>query len=239
MGAVTLAFVAGIVSFTSPCCLPLMPGYVAYVSGTAAEGEGRLAVRSRVLGSAVLFVLGFAVIFTAMGAGASALGPLIVRNRLVLERVAGVLVVFMGLLTIGIVRIPFLLREARLDLRRIRPGPLGAVPLGMAFAVGWTPCVGPVLASILAAAATTRTAWVGAGLLFAYAVGLGIPFLLLAWGHSRASMTFSWLRRHGRAMEVVGGGVLIAMGVLMLAGRWTALFTPLIRWFVQNDWPPI
>jgi cytochrome c-type biogenesis protein len=239
VGAVALAFVAGIISFTSPCCLPLMPGYVAYVSGAAARVEGTVAVRSRVLGAAVLFVLGFAAIFTAMGAGASAVGPLILRNRLLLERVAGVLVVFMGLLTIGVVRVPFLLREARLDLRRVRPGPLGAVPLGMAFAVGWTPCVGPVLASILAAAATTRTAWSGAGLLFVYALGLGIPFLLLAWGHARASTALSWLRRHGRAIEVLGGAVLIAMGVLMMIGRWTLLFTPLIRWFAQNDWPPI
>jgi cytochrome c-type biogenesis protein len=239
LGPVALAFVAGIVSFTSPCCLPLMPGYVAYVSGTAADGEGGVTVRSRVIGSAALFVLGFAAIFTAMGAGASAVGPFIVRNRLVLERVAGVLVVFMGLLTIGVVRIPFLMREARLDLRRVRPGPLGAVPLGMAFAVGWTPCVGPVLASILAAAATTRTAWAGAGLLFVYALGLGVPFLLLAWGHARASTAFSWLRRHGRAIEVAGGGLLIAMGVLMLTGQWTRLFIPLIRWFARNDWPPI
>jgi cytochrome c-type biogenesis protein len=239
MGAVSLAFVAGIVSFTSPCCLPLMPGYVAYVSGTAAGGEAGVAVRSRVFGSALLFVMGFAAIFTAMGAGASVIGPIIVRNRIVLDRVAGLLVVVMGLLTIGIVRVPFLLREARIDLRRVRPGPLGAVPLGMAFAIGWTPCVGPVLASILAAAATTRTAWAGAGLLFVYALGLGIPFLLLAWGHARASTAFSWLRRHGRTIEVLGGTVLIAMGVLMLTGQWTRLFTPLIRWFVQNDWPPI
>jgi cytochrome c-type biogenesis protein len=239
VGVVSLAFVAGIVSFTSPCCLPLMPGYVAYVSGTAAGHEGGVAVRSRVLGSALLFVVGFAAIFTALGAGASAIGPLIVRNRMVLERVGGLLVVVMGLLTIGVVRIPFLMREARIDLRRVRPGPLGAVPLGMAFAVGWTPCVGPVLASVLAAAATTRTAWAGAGLLFVYALGLGIPFLLLAWGHARASTAFSWLRRRGRTIEVLGGTVLIAMGVLMLTGQWTRLFTPLIRWFVQNDWPPI
>ena len=238
-GPVALALVAGAISFTSPCCLPLMPGYVAYVSGTAADGEGGVAVRKRVLGSAALFVLGFAAVFTAMGAGASAIGPAILRNRLVLERVAGVLVLLMGLLTIGVLRIPFLLREGRLDLHRIRPGPAGAVPLGMAFAVGWTPCVGPVLTSILAAAAVSRTAWAGAGLLFVYSLGLGIPFLLLAWGHSRASTALAWFRRHGRGIERVGGAVLVAMGVLMLTGQWTRLFTPLIRWFAQNNWPPI
>jgi cytochrome c-type biogenesis protein len=238
-GPVALAFVAGVISFTSPCCLPLMPGYLGYVSGTAADTGGGVAVRRRVLGSAALFVLGFAAVFTAMGAGASAIGPAIVRNRLVLERVAGVLVIAMGLLTMGVLRIPFLLREARLDLRRVRPGPGGAVPLGMAFAVGWQPCVGPVLASILAAAAATRTAWAGAGLLFVYSLGLGLPFLLLAWGQARAAAAFAWFRRHGRTIERVGGAILVAMGLLMITGQWTRLFIPLIRWFARNDWPPI
>jgi cytochrome c-type biogenesis protein len=239
LGPVALAFVAGVISFTSPCCLPLMPGYVGYVSGAAVGPEGGVAVRRRVLGSAALFVVGFAVVFTAMGAGASAIGPAIVRNRLMLERIAGVLVIFMGLVTIGAFRIPFLLREARFDLRRIRPGPRGAVPLGMAFAVGWAPCVGPVLASILAAAAATRTAWTGAGLLFVYSLGLGIPFLLLAWGQARASSTLAWFRRHGRAIERLGGTILVLMGILMVMGQWTRLFTPLIRWFARNQWPPI
>jgi cytochrome c-type biogenesis protein len=239
MGPVALAFVAGVISFTSPCCLPLMPGYVGYVSGAAAEGHGGVAVRKRVFVAAGLFVLGFAIVFTAMGAGASAIGPAIVRNRLVLERIAGVFVIFMGLMTVGLFRVAFLLREARLDLRRIRPGPAGAVPLGMAFAVGWQPCIGPVLASILAAAAATRTAWAGAGLLFVYSLGLGIPFLLLAWGHARASTAFDWFRRHGRAIERVGGTILVLMGILMVTGQWTRLFTPLIRWFARNQWPPI
>lgn len=239
VGPVALAFVAGVISFTSPCCLPLMPGYVGYVSGTATESAGGVARRRRVLGSAALFVLGFAAVFTAMGAGASAIGPAIVRNRLMLERIAGVLVLLMGLLTIGALRIPLLLREKRFDLRRVRPGPGGAVPLGMAFAVGWQPCVGPVLASVLAAAAATRTAWAGAGLLFVYSLGLGIPFLLLAWGHARASTAFAWFRRHGRAIERVGGSILVLMGILMVTGQWTRLFTPLIRWFSRNQWPPI
>lgn len=238
-GPVALSFVAGVVSFTSPCCLPLMPGYVAYVSGTAEGVAGAIAVRRKVLLSSGLFVLGFAAVFTLMGAGASAIGPLIVRNRLWLERVAGAFVLFMGLVMLGVFRIPLLFREARFDLRRIRPGPGGAVPLGAAFALGWTPCVGPVLASILAAAATTGTAWTGAGLLFVYSLGLGLPFLLLAWGHSRASSALGWFRRHGRKIEIGGGLLLVAMGTLMIAGLWTQLFTPLIRWFARNEWPPI
>lgn len=238
-GPVALAFVAGVISFTSPCCLPLMPGYVAYVSGTAHGATGTVAVRRRVLVSSGLFVLGFAAVFTIMGAGASAVGPLIVRNRFWLERIGGALVLFMGLVMLGVVRIPFLLREARLDLRRIRPGPAGAAPLGAAFAIGWTPCVGPVLASILAVAATTGTGWTGAGLLFVYSLGLGLPFLLLAWGHARASTALGWFRRHGRKIELVGGMLLVSMGALMIAGQWTRLFVPLIRWFARNEWPPI
>jgi cytochrome c-type biogenesis protein len=239
IGPVALALVAGVVSFTSPCCLPLMPGYVAYVSGVAADGDGSVLVRRRVLGAALLFVLGFATVFTLLGAGASVAGAVLLRNRLVIEKVGGAFVIAMGLVTMGLLRIPFLYREARLDLRRIRTGPLGAVPLGMAFAIGWTPCIGPVLAGILTAAATTGTAWTGAGLLFMYSLGLGIPFLLLAWGQARATRAFGWFRRHGRAIERVGGAVLLLMGVLMITGQWTRLFIPLIRWFTRSGWPPI
>ncbi|MGH2653344.1 MAG: cytochrome c biogenesis CcdA family protein [Actinomycetota bacterium] len=239
LGPVALALVAGVISFTSPCCLPLMPGYVAYVSGVAAEEAGSVAVRRRVLGAAALFVLGFAAVFTILGASASLAGGFLLRNRPVVEKVGGAFVIGMGLVTMGILRVPLLYREARFDLGRVRRGPLGAVPLGMAFAIGWTPCVGPVLAGILTAAATTGTAWVGAGLLFVYSLGLGIPFLLLALGQARAAGAFSWLRRHGRGIERVGGSVLVLMGVLMIAGQWTRLFIPLLRWFARTGWPPI
>ncbi len=109
----------------------------------------------------------------------------------------------------------------------------------MAFAIGWTPCIGPVLAGILTAAAATQTAWTGAGLLFVYSLGLGIPFLLLAWGQAGATRAFGWFRRHGQAIERVGGAVLLLMGGLMIAGQWTRLFIPLIRWFARSGWPPI
>ena len=238
-----LAFVAGLISFTSPCCLPLMPGYVSYVSGVASgtpsEHEGTVAVRSRTMLAAGLFVVGFATTFTLMGAAASELGTLILRNRLVLGRVAGLFVIVMGLTTTGLLRVPFLYRERRFDLRRIRPGPAGAVPFGMAFAIGWTPCIGPVLAGILTAAATVEGAWRGAALLFVYSLGLGVPFLLLALGVARTGRLFRWLRRHGRAIEVVGGSVLILMGVLMITGRWIQLFAPLLRLFSRSGWPPL
>jgi cytochrome c-type biogenesis protein len=239
VGAVALAFVAGVVSFTSPCCLPLMPGYLSYVSGVAREPSAAVAVRNRVISSALLFVLGFATVFTILGAGASTLGGVILRNRPVFMGIAGVFVIVMGLVALGLLRIPFLYREARIDLRRIRAGPLGAVPFGMAFALGWTPCIGPVLAGILSAAAATQTAWTGAGLLFAYSLGLGVPFVLLAVGYTRAGKAFGRLRRHGRAIERVGGALLVLMGALMITGQWTRLFIPLIRWFSVNRWPPI
>jgi cytochrome c-type biogenesis protein len=239
MGAVALAFVAGVVSFTSPCCLPLMPGYLSYVSGVAGEDGGGVAIRTRVVSASLLFVLGFAAIFTILGASASALGGLLLRNRPAVMAVAGTSVIVMGLATAGVLRIPFLYREARLDLTRIGRGPAGAIPLGMAFALGWTPCIGPVLAGILTAAAATRTAWTGAALLLVYSLGLGVPFVLLALGFHRAGRAFGWLRRHGRTIERVGGGVLVLMGILMITGQWTRLFTPLIRWFSENRWPPI
>ncbi len=239
MGPFALALVAGVLSFSSPCCLPLMPGYVSYVSGVAGSTTGAVAVKTRVVGAALLFVLGFALVFTALGAGASALGLVLLRHRSGLTKIGGVLVIFMGLVTMGLLRAPFLMRERRFDLRRVAPGPTGAFPLGMAFAIGWTPCIGPVLAGILAAAASTRAPLKGAALLFTYSMGLGIPFLLLALGLTRAGRVAGWLRRHGRAIERLGGALLITMGVLMITGAWLRLFTPVLRVFSRSGWPPI
>jgi cytochrome c-type biogenesis protein len=235
-----LALFAGVVAFTSPCCLPLMPGYISYVSGVASGAETRsVEVRTRVVSAAVLFVVGFATVFTLMGASASLLGDFILQNRTVLTRVGGVFVIAMGLATMGLVRIPFMYRELRLDLHKMRSGPAGAVPLGMAFAVGWTPCIGPVLAGILTAAASTTGAVRGAALLFVFSLGLGIPFVLLALGYTWTGRVFVWIRRHGRAVERVGGSVMIVIGFLMVTGQWTRLFSPLVRWFSQSGWPPI
>jgi cytochrome c-type biogenesis protein len=216
-----------------------MPGYLSYVSGVAGEQAGTVAVRARIVGSALLFVAGFAAVFTLLGATASLGGGLLLRNRDLLTRAAGGFVILMGLTAMGLIKARFLQRERRFDLRRIRSGPAGALPLGMAFAIGWTPCIGPVLAGILTAAAATRTAAWGALLLFVYSLGLGIPFLLLALGYARAGSVFGWLRRHGAAIERLGGGVLVAMGLLMITGSWTRLFAPLLRWFARSQWPPL
>jgi len=228
-----VASAAGVVSIATPCCLPLIPGYLAYVSGVGAGETGRT---QRVLGTAALFVLGFAVVFTALGATASVLGSFLLQRLPALIKVGGVVVIAMGLATLGVLRIPFLYREKRFDLNRVRSGPAGAVPLGMAFAFGWTPCIGPVLGAILTTAATARTASKGAFLLFMYSLGMGIPFLLLALAYARAGRTFGILRRHGRAIERAGGALLVVVGVLLVTGAWQRLFTPLARLFVRNHW---
>jgi cytochrome c-type biogenesis protein len=236
LGLASLAFVAGAVSITSPCCLPLMPGYLSYISGVSAAEEGE---RGRVVGASLLFVLGFALVFTLLGASASALGGFLLQRLSLFIRIAGAFVIAMGLVMLGVLKIPFLYREARFDLSKVRSGPAGAIPLGMAFAFGWTPCVGPVLGAILTAAAATKTVWRGSVLLFIYSLGMGVFFVGFAIGYARAGRTFRFLRKHGPKIERAGGVLMVAMGVLLITGFWTQLFTPLIRWFARHGWPPI
>jgi cytochrome c-type biogenesis protein len=236
---VVAAFLAGLVSFSSPCCLPLLPGYVAYVSGDA-----DLKQRSgRTMTAAALFIFGFGVTFTALGATASWLGAALLAGRPGLVRAAGVLVAAVGVLTVLGADPRVLARERRLlALHRVPRGPLFAAPLGAAFALGWTPCVGPVLAGLLAAAAATSTVAVGAGLLAVYSAGLAVPFLGLAWAVARGQgrgRRVGLLGRHYRLLGRVGGTLLVAMGLAMVAGWWTQLFAPLLRWFARAGWPPI
>jgi cytochrome c-type biogenesis protein len=228
-----VAFAGGTLSIASPCSWPLIPGYLAYVSGVAVGETGRT---RRVVGAGALFVLGFAIVFTALGATASVLGTFLLRQQPLITRVAGVFVIAMGLATLGVFRLPFLYREKRFDLNRIRSGPVGAIPLGMAFAFGWTPCIGPVLAAVFAVAANTPTASKGALLLFVYSLGMGIPFLVFAFVYSRAGRTFQLLKRHGRIVEQVGGVLLVAIRLFLVTGAWQRLFTPLVRLFVKHNW---
>lgn len=234
----SLAMVAGVVSFTSPCALPLLPGYVSWVSGLS-DRRDRRAEHAPVLQGALLFVLGFTLVFTVLGLTASALGLLLVQNRQTLTTVGGVMVIAMGLLSLGVLRIPLLQRQLRMDLTRIAQGPAGAVPLGAAFAIGWTPCVGPVLTAVLAAAASTGSVVRGAVLLMAYSIGLGIPFLLVALGVRRGRSRLGWLRRHGRVVEVFGAVLLVAMGLLMIFGNWTVLLSAALGLYAKVGWPPI
>ena len=234
-----VAVVAGAISFSSPCCLPLVPGYLSYVSALPVSHLGEREARMVTLRAALLFVAGFTAVFTVLGMGASALGTVLLRNQDDITRAFGIVIVLLGLSTAGLFRIPALERERRLDLARVPRGPAWAFPLGMAFAAGWAPCIGPVLATILATAAVGGSAAWGGILLALYSLGLGLPFIALALGYRRLNGSVTWLRRHGRAVERAGGLLLAAVGVLFLTGRWQELFRPLQRWFAEFGWPPI
>lgn len=237
---VSLAMVAGVVSFSSPCVLPLLPGYVSYVSGLSGPlGNGGAPNRNRVRAGALLFVAGFTAVFTALGATASAIGFALRQNLDVVTAVGGAIVVVMGLAMTGALRVPALQREARFPLSRIETGPGSAFPLGAVFAFGWTPCVGPVLASILTMAAGAADPRRGALLLAAYAVGLGAPFLVLAAGVARGRDRFGWLRRHARRIEIGGGIAMIGTGVLMMTGGWTVVMSSMLAFYARLGWPPI
>lgn len=231
-----LAFGAGMLSFLFPCTLPLLPGYLSYISGLGAEEIQTGQHRGALLSAAVLFVLGFSVIFVALGATASYLGALLLPYRESLIRVSGAFIILMALVVLGLLRLPLVYREKRLTVGR-ELGIWSAFPLGMAFAFGWSPCIGPVLASILAYASTEGTAQKGALLLFVYALGLGTPFLGLAVLAGRMFHSVRWLRRHSRVFDVSGGAVLVVMGIFLLLNQWTAVMAPIMRWYVQHSLP--
>lgn len=211
------AFAAGAVSFLSPCVLPLVPGYVSYVAGQSAAGE-RDSLRT--LGLSLCFVLGFTTIFVAFGAGASALGFALLAHREVLNLASGLLVILFGLFTAGLLRPAWLQRELRWHGDPPGQGPVSAYLLGMAFAFGWTPCIGPVLGAILAITASWASG-TGVVLLTVYSLGLGVPFVAAALFLSGFVVRLRTLRWFGRALQILGGGVMVAMGVLMVSNRMT------------------
>lgn len=236
-----LALVAGLVSFTSPCTLPLLPGYVSFVSGMSSQALAASATgaRRRAMTGASLFVLGFSLVFVALGVTASRLGLLLAQSAQTLNLVGGAFIVVMGLTTAGVLRVPVLQRQLRYDLSKIGQGPRAALPLGAAFAFGWTPCVGPVLAGVLVTAASTTTMVEGAVLLGAYSLGLGLPFLFLAAAVARGRGRLRWLRRHGRKIEVLGGALLAVMGVAVMSGQWTQVMSRMLALYARVGWPPI
>jgi cytochrome c-type biogenesis protein len=227
-----LALLAGVLCFSSPCTLPLVPGYLGYLSGVSAA-------RGRTVGAAGLFVLGFSLVFTVLGAAASSLGALLLSHRPVLDRAAGIAIILLGLFVLGLLRLPVLLREERPLLRWVRPGPGGALLLGVAFAFGWVPCIGPVLGAILLLASGQPTLLSGAGLLFLYSLGLGIPFLAAAVLLDRFRPVSAWLRGHGTALNAAGGLLLVAMGTLIFLGQLNQLLAPALQLSTQVHWPPI
>ena len=219
--AIPLALLAGLVSFASPCVLPLVPGYLAYVGGftdgrsTAARGDRR--GRTRVTLGAALFVLGFALVFVAFGVVFGAAGFWLVRWADVVTRVSGVVVVVLGLVFIG--RVSFLQRAIK-PAWRPATGLIGAPILGVVFGLGWTPCIGPALGAILTLGLTSASVGRGALLALVYAIGLGIPFVLVAFGIGWATRSMAFLKRHVRAINILGGVLLIVIGLLMVTGLW-------------------
>ena len=230
--SLVVAFAAGVLGFLSPCIVPLIPGYLSFVSGLSL-GDMSLEERRRHLGrvlvATLLFVLGFSVIFTALGASASALGNIVLDNRQWMSRVGGVIVIVLGLGVLGIIKLPGLYRTRRIEMARRPLGRVGAFPVGMAFGFAWTPCVGPVLSGVLTLAAASQTAATGAVLLFAYSLGLGLPFLVTAVLMTTAFDAMGWLRRNARVVTTMSGVFLLVMGTAMVTDVLFTLNTWLIR----------
>jgi cytochrome c-type biogenesis protein len=252
--AAAVAALVGLVSFASPCVLPLVPGYLSYVTGLVGSGVGSGArtgvpapatgggvatataldtrpARGRMVLGAVLFVLGFTAVFVTVGTAIGGLGRLLLVHNDVITRVLGVVVIVVGLAFLG--RIPLLQRTKRLTLRPAA-GLAGAPLLGVVFGLGWTPCLGPTLAAVYSLAAAEATAGRGAVLSVAYCLGLGVPFVLVAVGARWAVGATSWLRRHAQAVTRVGGAVLVVVGVLLVTGAWTEMMQWLRSWLAAT-----
>jgi cytochrome c-type biogenesis protein len=221
------AFGAGFLSFISPCVLPLIPGYISFVSGVSLDemkdGSAPVATRKQVLIASLAFVLGFSVVFVALGASATAIGRFLFDKLPLLAKIAGAVVIIFGLHTMGVFRLAFLEREKRVHADRKPAGPFGAFLVGVAFAFGWTPCIGPILAGIIAIAASKDTVSQGVLLLAVYSAGLGIPFLLTSMALSRFFSFTSKIRKHYHAIEMVSGGLLVTIGVLIFTGQLTVI----------------
>lgn len=215
------ALAAGIVSFLSPCVLPLVPPYLVYLTGSSlerlADKEAAPQVRRQTMAAALLFVLGFSTVFVALGASASAIGALLHAYSYVLGKIAGIVIVLMGLHFLGLTRIGFLMREKRLPMPK--PAQLwGAYVMGLAFAFGWTPCIGPILGTILAIAESEQTVAHGAGLLAVYSIGLGVPFLLAAFAAEWFAAFLARFRAYLGLVEKTVGGLLVLAGIAFFAG---------------------
>lgn len=223
------AFTAGVLSFLSPCVLPLVPGYLSFVSGVNVasmrqEGASMAAAdRKAVMLNSGAFVAGFSLIFVVLGATATAVGGFLNAHLTLVNQIAGVALVLFGLHMTHLIPIPWLYQEKRMQVANKPLGLLGAFLVGMAFAFGWTPCIGPVLGGILALAGGQDTVWAGVGLLAAYSAGLGLPFLAAAWGVSGFYRFFDKFKHHLRKVEIASGLLLMGVGVLIFRGDLASL----------------
>ncbi|WP_136616215.1 MULTISPECIES: cytochrome c biogenesis CcdA family protein [Mesorhizobium] len=220
--SVLAAFAAGIVSFLSPCVLPLVPGYVSYVAGrTPMNGppDRTTVARLSTVGLSLCFVLGFSTVFIVLGASATALGRLLLSYRVELNLIGGAIVILFGVFLIGLVRPGWMMREARIHADIPGGKAASAYLLGVAFAFGWTPCIGPILGAILTVGAATATVAEGAALLTIYSLGLGVPFLLTALFTDHLTRRLKAMRQAGRVLQPAAGAIMIAMGLAMITGQ--------------------
>ena len=232
---VPIIFGAGVLSFLSPCVLPLVPPYLTYMSGASfdqlrADGATAGFVWRRSVFTSLFFILGFSLVFIAFGATATVFGQALRQALPVITPLAGIVIIAMGLHFVGVYRIGILDRQLRHQGPGVASGPAGGFLLGLAFAVGWTPCIGPVLAAILSVAAVEDTAWDGARLLAIYSAGLGVPFLLAGIAIGPFLTFFEGFRKHLGTVEKVMGGFLVVIGVLFLTGQ----FTRISFWFLET-----
>ncbi|MCU0910331.1 MAG: cytochrome c biogenesis protein CcdA [Rhodobacteraceae bacterium] len=230
--ALLVALAAGVISFLSPCVLPIVPPYLAYMGGIS-MAEARAGHR-RVMLAALFFVLGLSTVFLFLGFTASWIGRVFITHQDVLSKVAGAVIVVFGLHFLGLFRIPFLNREARLDAGDRGGSAFGAYVLGLAFAFGWTPCIGPILGAILSLAATEASVARGTTLLAAYAVGLGLPFLLVAAFLDRSQGVMARMKRHMGTIEKLMGLLLVIVGVAMFTGAFSAF-----AWWLLETFPAL
>lgn len=229
---VFIAFTAGVLSFLSPCVLPLVPSYLTFVTGMSLEDLEAGVNRRTTLVHSALFVAGFSLIFILMGASASFLGQFFRHYEVFIARAGGIVIIVLGLHLTGLFRITPLMREKRVHVNDKPAGYLGTLGVGMAFGAGWTPCIGPVLGAILTFAASREGMWSGVGLLTVYSLGLAVPFLLAALALDSFLQAFKRFRKYLHAVEIGSGILLIALGILLLTGTFTILtgwlnrFTP-------------
>jgi cytochrome c-type biogenesis protein len=221
------AFAAGLISFLSPCVLPLVPGYISIISGFSLDQlkdeQQKSNLRRALLINSLLFILGFSITFMAEGASASWIGQVVATRMRLLYRLAGLIIIVFGVHLLGIVKINFLYQDKRFHNIEKPRGMAGAFVLGLAFAFGWTPCIGPILAGILTMASTKETVTEGVLLLAVYSMGLGIPFLLTSLGLNQFLAFYGRFKRHFRAVEMASGALVIAVGVLILTNNLSRL----------------
>lgn len=234
------AFSAGLLSFVSPCVLPLVPSYLSYITGLSVEElsstKEREQFRTAIILNALLFIAGFSSVFIAFGASASLIGQLLYQYQEVIRKIGAVLIIVFGLYLLGVFKLRFLMMERRLWSMEARPvGYLGSFVVGTAFAAGWTPCVGPVLGSILAYASTTESMKNGILLLSAYSLGLGIPFFATAFGLDRFLSYFKKVRSYVGGISVVSGGLLVVVGIMIYSDSLTLLTSYLYMYGIGWD----